>query len=64
MMETLDEVFRLKRWFTITMTQDKETKGTFRFQADADDAVIPTVYVRKGAFNGKAVEKIVITLEA
>ena len=49
---------------TITMTQDKETKGTFRFQADADDAVIPTVYVRKGAFNGKAVEKIVITLEA
>lgn len=48
---------------TIEMTKTKETKNTFAFTADDESAPIPTVYVRKDAFDGEPT-KITLTLEA
>ena len=41
---------------------DKATKNTYVFAATKDDDPIPTVYVRKSAFQ-KQPEKIKLTLE-
>ena len=34
----------------VPMTLTKETKGTYVFGADEDDAAVTTVYVRKSGF--------------
>jgi hypothetical protein len=33
----------------LTFTQDKETKGTFRYAEDGDEPIIGSVYIRKPA---------------
>lgn len=37
----------------ITMKFDRETKGTNVFKDDSEDAIIPTLYIKKKAFDGK-----------
>lgn len=32
----------------------RETKGTFRYESDEEDAPVTTLYVRKSAFDGAA----------
>lgn len=36
----------------VTMTLDKETKGAVRYADNSADSVLPTVYLRKEAFDG------------
>jgi cyclopropane fatty-acyl-phospholipid synthase-like methyltransferase len=48
--------------FTLSMEQARETKGTFRFENDEDDAPISTLYIRKSAFSGAAPESITVTV--
>ncbi len=43
---------------TVNLIQEKETKGTVRYvekdnTTDSDEAVIPTLYVRKTAFGNE-----------
>lgn len=45
----------------IEMTKVKETKNTYAFQAKDESSPIPTVYVRKDAFDGEPSE-ITLTL--
>lgn len=45
----------------IEMTLDKETPNTFRFAANDEDAPVPTVYVKRSAFDGKP-ESITLTI--
>jgi hypothetical protein len=47
---------------SIPMSLTKETKGTFVFAADRDDAVVTTVYVRKAAFPDGAPAAITLTV--
>lgn len=50
---------------TVKMSLAKETKGTFVFHADAENAAVPTLYVKKSAYpNQQAPKKISITVEA
>ena len=42
---------------TVVLNQTKETKTTFRFDADAPDAVVTSVYVKKQAFEGAPVPR-------
>lgn len=48
----------------IPMALKKETKGTYVFATDADDAAITQVYVRKSAFPAGAPNLINLTLSA
>lgn len=45
-----------------TLKFDRETKGTNVFKDDAENAVIPTLYIKKSAFGDKEVPKT-ITVE-
>ncbi len=48
----------------VTLTKARETKNTFRYEADKDDAAIQVLYIEKAAFNGKASpDKITVTVE-
>ena len=50
---------------TVTMTQDKETPGAVRYADATDNAVLPTLYVRKDAFaDGKFPTTITVTVSA
>lgn len=48
--------------FTTTMTLGRDTKGTFVYKNDADDAPIPSLYIKKTAFTGNAPQSITITV--
>jgi hypothetical protein len=49
----------------IRATKEKETSGTWRFEADEASAPVHYLYVRKDAFAGGDVpQKIVVTIEA
>ncbi len=37
----------------VTMKFDRETKGTNVYKDDAENAVIPTLYIKKSAFGDK-----------
>lgn len=48
---------------TVQMTQDKETKGTVRYQDATEGSVLPTLYVRKEAFpDGTFPQAITVTI--
>lgn len=47
----------------IVMVQDKETKGTVRYEASDDAALINTVYLRKFGMEGKRPREIKVTVE-
>lgn len=44
------------------MKLTRETKGTYVYSNDADDAPIPTLYIKKGAFEGEAPKKVRIVI--
>jgi hypothetical protein len=49
----------------ISMTQERETKGTWRFRSEEPDAAVLLLYVRKDGFAGAPVpRKIVVTIAA
>ena len=48
----------------IRATKEKETRGTWRFEADDASAPVRYVYIRKDAFaDGEVPQKIIITIE-
>lgn len=47
--------------------KEKETKGTYRYQeleGSSGDAVVGSLYVRKGAFGDSPPERLQVTIEA
>jgi len=51
---------------TFTMHGDKETKGTYRFEEEVEignNPVIGSLYIKKSTFEGKAPERIQVTIE-
>ena len=50
---------------TVRLHLTKETKGTFRYDTDDQDAAIRSQYIRKSVFgNGKAPASVVVTVVA
>lgn len=47
---------------TVEMTLSKQTKGTFVYSADDDDAAVTTVYVRKSGFTSDPPDEITLTI--
>lgn len=41
---------------------DKSTKNTHVFKSDKDDAIIPSLYIKKSAFTGDAPKTIEVTI--
>jgi hypothetical protein len=52
-----------KALITTKLTKARDTKGTFVYKNDAQDAAIPSLYIKKTAFKGDAPETITITIE-
>lgn len=50
--------------FKTKLSQVRDTKNTFVFKNDADDAPIPSLYIAKSAFDGEAPKSLTITVEA
>lgn len=51
----------------VTLKLSRETKGTFRFDAPGEvpgqgEPVLSSVYIRKGAFDGRPPESITVTV--
>lgn len=46
-----------------TLTKARDTKGTFVYKNDADNAPIRSLYITKSAFKGDAPEEITLTIE-
>ena len=47
----------------LELNKIKETKGTFVYGSDKEDAPIPSVYIKKAAFPDGAPAKIKLTIE-
>jgi len=47
-----------------TLKLDRDTKGTFVFKNDAEDAPIPSLYIKKHAFPGDAPKSITVEFKA
>lgn len=47
---------------TVSLVLNRETKNTYRFDSPDEDSVIPSLYVKKSAFGGKAPEQITVTV--
>jgi hypothetical protein len=50
--------------FTTTLKQGRDTKNTFVYKNETDDAPIPSLYIKKTAFKGDAPETITVTVAA
>lgn len=48
---------------SVTMTFKKETPGTFVFHDENEEALIPSLYIRKAAFGGVAPKSITLTVK-
>jgi hypothetical protein len=48
---------------TVHMTKDRETKGTYVYKSDKEDAAVTQLYVRKSEMDD-APDKIKFTIEA
>jgi hypothetical protein len=46
--------------FKTKLTKARDTKNTFVFKNDSDDAPIPSLYIAKSAFGGEAPESITV----
>lgn len=46
-----------------TMTKARDTKNTEVYKNDADDAPIPSLYIKKGAFKGEAPKTITVEIK-
>ena len=48
----------------VKLTRVKETKRTFRFETDDEEAPVGNIYVQKSAFKGEFPETITVTIQA
>ena len=48
----------------LSFTFERETKNTYRFAEDGDDAMVGTLYVKKSAFSKGAPESLTATVTA
>lgn len=48
---------------TVTLTKNRETKNTFRFDDPNEDSLIPSLYVKKSAFPNGAPESVTVTVK-
>lgn len=48
---------------TTTLAAARDTKSTYVFKNDSDDAIIPSLYIKKSAFTGEAPKTITVTIE-
>lgn len=46
-----------------TLKKDRDTKGTYVYKNGDADAPIPSLYIKKSAFEGDAPESIEITIK-
>lgn len=46
-----------------TMKLERETKGTFVFKNDEDNAPIPSLYIKKSAFSDGAPKSIIVEVK-
>lgn len=46
--------------FKTKLTKARDTKNTFVFKNESDDAPIPSLYIAKSAFEGDAPESITV----
>lgn len=51
-----------KPLLTATLSLTRSTKGTHVFSDESDNAPVPSLYVRKGAFNGEPPQSLTLTL--
>lgn len=49
---------------TVSMSLEKETPGTYRYADATEDSVMPTLYIRKGAFPQGAPQSITVSVTA
>lgn len=49
---------------TTTLKRDRDTKGTFVFKNTDQGAPIPSLYIKKTAFDGDAPDAIEVTFKA
>lgn len=47
----------------IKMKLGRDTKGTNVYKNDADDAAIPSLYIKKSAFKGEAPAEITVEIK-
>lgn len=50
--------------FKTKLTKARDTKNTYVFKNESDDAPIPSLYIAKSAFDGDAPESITVTVAA
>lgn len=48
---------------TVTLTKNRETKNTYRFDDPNEDSVIPSLYVKKSAFPNGQPDSITVTVK-
>src|SRR4029077_1837445 len=53
---------RKQALLTATLSLTRSTKGTHVFSDESDNAPVPSLYVRKGAFNGEPPQSLTLTL--
>lgn len=49
--------------FKTTLKQARDTKNTFVFKNESDDAPIPSLYIAKSAFTGDAPKTITVSVD-
>jgi hypothetical protein len=47
----------------IEMKLGRDTKGTYVYKNDSDDASIPSLYIKKAAVKGDAPDKITVEIK-
>ena len=52
-----------KPLITVKLTKARDTKGTYVYKDDSENAPIQSLYIRKSAFSGEAPEGITLTIE-
>lgn len=49
--------------FETKLKKERDTKNTYVFKNDADNAPIPSLYIAKSAFKGDAPDAITVTVK-
>lgn len=52
-----------KSKITVKLTKARDTKGTYVYKDDSDNAPIQSLYIKKSAFTGDAPSSITLTIE-
>ena len=48
---------------SIELTKDRDTKGTYVYKNNDQGAAVPSLYIKKSAFEGEAPASIKLTIE-